>query len=482
MTSTNENMNPVHTFEGHSGRVFSLAVCSLPDGRRFVASASHDRTVRIWCANTLQHLRTIQYSDFVWRVFIIKDPKPCVVAYISTEEKIVVSDLMTGETENIFNGRIVFAGNIPSMFPQPVALTVEGEENIAFIDVMTGQTLKTLVGGFGRMFRAVITRGAEPALVFTTWNSQNRRSTIQYYELIDHPDMAPPPPPPKPERKEGEEQGEHISESILSSLKMSSRNDDVFDEHLNIIRVEDKSCEGEKEDEGGEDEESGNDIVGNANDGIVDMPMGALALAQSKTTLMFEGDSRDGVTSLVVTNTTTQRICSAHYDFKVRIWSLETKDLLMTLEGHNDYVGVVAVWKGPQPIILTGCSDGEIKAWNTQDGECIATGASHTRDAWALGITHGPKPIIISGSFDRTLKVWDLNPILAGVRWERRKGFLIFLYAMKFALLHDPRTDDAATKVTSVNTATSSILPPHQCNMEWVLGNPAFHRLITYYL
>jgi hypothetical protein len=182
-------MDSIHTFEGHLGRVFSLAICCMPDGRRFVASASHDRTVKIWCLNTMELVRTIQYTDFVWRVFIVQIPQPCVVAFISAESKIQVSDLETGETLSVYSGRLIFAGNI-SIFKEPVIITAEGEEDVSFVDVVTGQNLKTIRGGFDKMFRAVVTGGSDPMLVFTTWNAQTRRSTIQTYSLLDSP--SPP--------------------------------------------------------------------------------------------------------------------------------------------------------------------------------------------------------------------------------------------------------------------------------------------------
>ena len=95
--------------------------------------------------------------------------------------------------------------------------------------------------------------------------------------------------------------------------------------------------------------------------------------------------------------------------------------------GHSDYVGSVTAWRGNQPIIISGSSDGTIKAWNTQTGALIATGEGHTRDIWAVAVSHGNKPLIVSSSFDRTMRVWDLNPMLAEINWERRKWFVLFL-------------------------------------------------------
>jgi WD40 repeat protein len=237
---------------GHAGRIFSIALCVLPNGKRIAASASHDRSVRIWSIDDYIHLRTIEYTDFVWRVFIVHSPKPLVVAFVSTEEKIQVSDLETGETVNVFYGRLIYAGVLPC-FAQPVIITAVGDEDLSFIDVNTGAALLTICGGFEKVFRAVCSFTPIPTLVFTTWNSQNRRSTIQTYDLTN-------------------------MEAVIAQSSRIDRD-------------------------------------------------------RERMRLMFEGDSRDGVTSLVITLGAKPMICSGHYDFLVRLWCIESKQLIMCLDG-----------------------------------------------------------------------------------------------------------------------------------------------------
>jgi WD40 repeat protein len=258
-------MDCIHVFDGpnaHTGRIFSVACCSLSDGKRITASASHDRSVKIWAVDTFELIRTIEYTDFVWRVFLVHSnfhsvtPRTLVVAFVSTEEKIQVSDLLTGETMNVFYGRLIYSGVLPN-FSNPVIITAVGEEDLSFVDVNSGLPLKTIHGGFEKVFRAVVSPGSDPSqphptLIFTTWNSQNRRSTIQTYDITDIE-----------------------KESVID-----------------VSRDKDRAS------------------------------------------VVFEGDSRDGVTSLVITRGKKPMICSGHYDFMVRLWDVETKQLIMTLEGN----------------------------------------------------------------------------------------------------------------------------------------------------
>mmetsp|Transcript_25622 Transcript_25622/g.42967 ORF Transcript_25622/g.42967 Transcript_25622/m.42967 type:complete len:200 (-) Transcript_25622:352-951(-) len=178
-------VHPSHTFDGHAGRIFSLAVCCLSDGRNIAATASHDRTVRIWCIDTLEHYKTIQYSDFVWRVFLVGGRNPLVVAFVSAEEKIVVSDMITGEPIRTHFGRLIYCGSMPG-FPHPVIINAINTEDASFVDVMTGQVMRVILGGFDKIFRAVPVAtgdGHRSLLAFTTWNPQNRRSTIMTYDM-----------------------------------------------------------------------------------------------------------------------------------------------------------------------------------------------------------------------------------------------------------------------------------------------------------
>lgn len=281
-------LQPVHIFDSHAGRVFSLAVCSMPDGRRWAASASHDRTVRIWCINTLQHIRTIEYTDFVWRVFIVKLPRPCVVAFISAESKIQVSDLETGETVSTHFGRLIFSGNV-SLFPKPIIITAEGEEDVSFVDIVSGEKLKTIRGGFDKMFRAVVTNGPDPMLVFTTWNTQTRRSTIQTYDLIDTYRESEPPTPTTTNRKSikgfMDDEKEYSYNSKPSAQGSEAALVELNTEHSYTIEPtrESPSFMSER----------------------------SSLSSKEKMVLMFEGDSRDGVTSLVITvGDSTPKICS----------------------------------------------------------------------------------------------------------------------------------------------------------------------------
>ena len=346
---------------GHSGRIFSLALCSHPvDGRRIAASGSHDRTVRVWCLDTQQHLLTIDYSDFVWRVFLVVGSagKPLVVAFVSAEERIVVSNAETGETVNDFKGRLVFAGLIP-LFDRPVVLLASGEEDLEFIDVETGVEMRKIEGGFNKVFRAVVSHDeACPIMVYTTWNAQNRRSTIQTYDLggpcypVAIADALPSTStstssPPK-------------SAVVPAAAASSSSSGPGSPGKAGVTDA--RSAPSSPKHAAGAaaaDKTDASDTPGAAgvcaSDSSSELKSDAkaadLLLCEGRMHIMFEGDSKDGVTSLAVSRAKQPVIVSGHYDFVVRVWDLLSRKQLYTLEVRVR----VVLGVGGEPGTPTSC-------------------------------------------------------------------------------------------------------------------------------
>jgi WD40 repeat protein len=385
---------------GHTGRIFSLALTTLKNGRRIAASASHDRTVKIWCLDTSTELRTLQFPDFVWRVFLVHGSRALVVAFISAEDRIIVSDVETGERVHEYSGRLVFAGNV-SLYQCPIVIMATGEEDIAIIEAETGDVIREIRGGFEKVFRAVVSHGELPILAFTTWNAQNRRSTIQTFDLTAA-----------------------VSNRSINSSSSSSK--EVDETAL-------ESCVGEDSISGGAASGTGfgSLTAGDVYDYVDEGPRPRTSSGSKSMHVLFEGDSRDGVTSLVASHTNKPLMCSGHYDFMVRVWDLVEKKLLLILEGHTDWVVSVALWKGPEPLVVSGSSDGTIKVWNVETGSLTTTCEGHLRDVWSVTVTQGPQPLIVSASSDRTVRTWDINDQLLMIKyeenWSRRRLFCLFL-------------------------------------------------------
>ncbi|MEH1947352.1 MAG: caspase family protein [Nostoc sp.] len=101
-----------------------------------------------------------------------------------------------------------------------------------------------------------------------------------------------------------------------------------------------------------------------------------------------------------------QVLASASADKTIKLWQVSNGTLLQTLTGHTD--GVYSVSFSPDgKIIASASGDGSIKLWN-RDGRELKTLPGHT-DA-VLSVSFSPDgKFLASASFDGTAKLWRLQ-------------------------------------------------------------------------
>jgi WD40 repeat protein len=98
-------------------------------------------------------------------------------------------------------------------------------------------------------------------------------------------------------------------------------------------------------------------------------------------------------------------LVSGSRDKTIKIWDLETGELLRTLKGHRDGVDAIALSPDGE-IIASGSSDKTIKLWHLQTGELLGTFRGHTDTVTALAFTASGE-MLVSGSLDKTIKIWQ---------------------------------------------------------------------------
>jgi serine/threonine protein kinase len=117
----------------------------------------------------------------------------------------------------------------------------------------------------------------------------------------------------------------------------------------------------------------------------------------------FVGHSKEVVTTQISPNG--QILVSGSRDGTVKLWDLKTKKLLHTLKGHTDKVTRVVISPDGQTL-FSGDEADKIKVWNLKTGQFLRDINGHLDEIESLVIT-GDGQTLISASEDKTIKIWN---------------------------------------------------------------------------
>ncbi|MCX7611000.1 MAG: serine/threonine protein kinase [Ignavibacterium sp.] len=100
-------------------------------------------------------------------------------------------------------------------------------------------------------------------------------------------------------------------------------------------------------------------------------------------------------------------LASGSGDKTIKLWDVQTGNLIRTLEGHNRWVTSVT-FSPDGKILASGSVDKTIKLWDVETGELIRTLEGHNVDVWSVSFSPDGK-ILASGSMDNTIKLWNVE-------------------------------------------------------------------------
>lgn len=112
-----------------------------------------------------------------------------------------------------------------------------------------------------------------------------------------------------------------------------------------------------------------------------------------------------GVNAVVITPDG-QTLISGSRDQTLKIWQIETGQLLDTLRGHTNWVwSLVLSWDGQ--TLISGSGDKTIKIWQLENRQLLHTLTSHDDWVWSLALSRDAQTLA-SGSVDKTIKLWNV--------------------------------------------------------------------------
>jgi WD40 repeat protein len=101
-----------------------------------------------------------------------------------------------------------------------------------------------------------------------------------------------------------------------------------------------------------------------------------------------------------------QQLVSGSSDNTIKVWELESGQMLRSLEGHTESVTSVAVTPDGQHVV-SGSGDNTVKVWELESGQMLRSLEGHTESVTSVAVTPDGQHAV-SGSKDKTLKVWEL--------------------------------------------------------------------------
>ncbi len=101
------------------------------------------------------------------------------------------------------------------------------------------------------------------------------------------------------------------------------------------------------------------------------------------------------------------KIAAGSYDYKIKIWNVETTEVELELEGHKKSTLPVA-FSPDEKYLVSGSLDKTVKVWNAKTGELMQSLERHTENVVAVAF-HPSGRYFVSASQDKTLRLWDFE-------------------------------------------------------------------------
>lgn len=124
-------------------------------------------------------------------------------------------------------------------------------------------------------------------------------------------------------------------------------------------------------------------------------------------TLVDRFEDHDGPVRGVDFHKTQPLFVSCGDDYKIKVWSLQTRKCLFTLLGHLDYVRTV-FFHHELPWIISCSDDQTIRIWNWQNRQEIACLTGHSHYIMSAQF-HPSEDLVVSACLDQTVRVWDIS-------------------------------------------------------------------------
>ncbi|KAF2721604.1 WD40 repeat-like protein [Polychaeton citri CBS 116435] len=363
----------LQTLEGHSDTVLSI---TFSPNSRLLASASSDRTVRIWNVSSSVCLQTLEgHNGRVTSVVFSPDSR--LLASASWDRTIKIWDTSSGVCLQTLEGHSDAIHSVAFSPDSRLLASASGDCTVKIWDASSSVCLQTFEGYSVGLITSVAFSPRGVTSVAFSPNSRLLASaswdcTIKIWDVSSGACL---------QTLEGHSDGvtsvafspdssllASASASLLASASAS------WDRTVKIWDVSSGTCLQTLEGHSGR-----------------------------VTSVVFSPDSR--------------LLVSASLDCTVRIWDASSSVCLQTLEGHSDGVASVA-FSPDSKLLASTLGDRTVKIWDVSSSVCLQTLLAHSDGVTSVAFSPDSR-LLASASRDHTVKIWDAS---SGARLQTLEG------------------------------------------------------------
>lgn len=185
-------------------------------------------------------------------------------------------------------------------------------------------------------------------------------------------------------------------------------------------------------------------------------------------TLIDRFEEHDGPVRGIDFHPTQPLFVSGGDDYKIKVWSLQTRRCLFTLNGHLDYVRTV-FFHHELPWIISASDDQTIRIWNWQNRSLICTMTGHNHYAMCAQF-HPKEDLVVSASLDQSVRVWDIS----GLRKKHSAPT-----SMTFEDQLARQNSQQADMFGNTDAVVKFVLEGHDRGVNWVAFHPTLPLIVS---